>query len=185
VSSSLLTAPHYEELVLPVLRRASPNQGACPMQLVMLSRPCTLSTAQRREAVLHACRLAAAHAATSVQRSCCCTMLLKLINDRHLGEPLLAPGGAPGGAPPHGENDDRDDGALAAVVAAIEHGGLEILLESLARWAACAELQQQSTGRLYPPLAAAQPASPPLSPPVPSGTRSEGPPQSPTPGPQL
>jgi hypothetical protein len=81
----LLTAPHYEELVLPVLRRASPNQGACPMQLVMLSRPCTLSTAQRREAVLHACRLAAAHAATSVQRSCCCTMLLKLINDRHLG----------------------------------------------------------------------------------------------------
>jgi hypothetical protein len=84
-SSSLLTAPHYEEVVLPVLRRASPTQAACPAQLVMLSRPCTLSAAQRREAVRHVCRLAAAHAATSIDRRGCCATLRILISDRALG----------------------------------------------------------------------------------------------------
>jgi hypothetical protein len=72
------------------------------------------------------------------------------------GEPLLAPGAAP----PPGESDDTDDGALAAAVAALEHGALELLLEFLAGWAACGNLQQRDAGRLCLPLTAAQAGSP-------------------------
>jgi hypothetical protein len=83
-----LVAVHYEQLVLPLLQRGPPSLTIDVLDLITISRPCTLSPERLREVVQHACRRAADSAAGLAEQVAHFAMLAVLTND------LMYPGAA-------------------------------------------------------------------------------------------
>jgi hypothetical protein len=64
-----LVAVHYERLVLPLLQRGPPSLTNGVLELIAISRPCTLSPERLREVVQRVCHLAADSAAGSAEQA--------------------------------------------------------------------------------------------------------------------
>jgi hypothetical protein len=76
-----LVAVHYERLVLPLLQHWPPSLTNGVLELVTISRPCTLSPERLREVVQHVCRLAANAVAGSAEQAATLSTLSMLTND--------------------------------------------------------------------------------------------------------